>query len=243
MVKYTFILPCLNEEKTLPICIEEIRNYIKKKKLNAEILVADNGSSDNSVSIAKKMGVRICICDKKGYGSNLINGTKNSLGKYCIMGDADGSYDFSNLDEFINKVLDGYDLVVGNRFMGGIEKGAMPLSHKIGVKMLSMYSNLFFKTPIKDYHCGLRVYNRKSIEKLCLSSTGMEYASEMIIKSQINNLKICQVSTILRKDLREKKSHLKVFRDGFRHLFLITHIYMHRNKYLINGVNNENKSK
>ena len=232
MIEFTFILPCLNEERTLPICINEIKEYIDKKHLKAEILVSDNDSTDESVKVAKSCGARVLICKNKGYGSNLIFATKNARGKYCVMGDSDGSYDFSNLDIFINKIKNGYDLVVGNRFLGGIEKNAMPFSHKIGVKFLSMYANLLFKTPIKDYHCGLRVYNRKSLLKLNLSSTGMEYASEMIIKSKINNLKMCEVSTILRKDLRNTKPHLKPIRDGLRHFFLITNIF-------IDGVRNE----
>ena len=235
MIEFTFILPCLNEEKTLPFCIKEIKKSIKRYKLDAEILVSDNGSTDGSIEIAKKMGARVSICKDKGYGNALINGTKNAKGKYCFMGDSDGSYDFTHLSEFIKNVRNGYDLVVGNRYKGGMEKGAMPLSHKIGVKFLSMYANMFFRTPIKDYHCGLRAYNTNSIKRIKLNSPGMEYASEMIIKSKINNLKMCEVDTILRKDLRGKKSHLKTFRDGFRHLFHITGVFIHRKKYIVGG--------
>lgn len=242
MLEFTFILPCLNEEKTLPFCIDEIQNYISNNNLNAEILVSDNGSTDNSLIIAKEKGVRVCNCKNKGYGNALINGTKNAKGIYCVMGDCDGSYDFSNLDIFIKKVREGNDLIVGNRFAGGIEKNAMPLSHKIGVKFLSNFSNLLFRTPIKDYHCGLRMYKTSSIKKIRLSSSGMEYASEMIIKSKINNLKMCEVPTILRKDLRDKKPHLRTIRDGFRHLFLILNIYFNKNKYLIINKKVKNKS-
>lgn len=217
----TFILPCLNEEKTIGYCIKEIQSYILKKKLSAEILVSDNGSTDRSTEIAKKLGARVVICNVKGYGSALINGTKNAYGKYCIMGDSDGSYDFSNLDQFIKELRNGADLVVGNRFKGGIEKGAMKISHKIGVKFLSGIANLFYHTPVKDFHCGLRAYNTESIEKLNLNHPGMEYASEMIIKAQKAHLKIVEVPTRLRKDLRNNKSHLKTIRDGFRHLKLI----------------------
>lgn len=217
----TFILPCLNEEETLDKCLDEIEEYIKRKKLDAEIILADNNSDDDSRKIAEKHSVKIIIQEKRGYGSNLINGTKYANGKYCIMGDCDGSYDFSNLDEFIKEVRNGYDLVCGNRFKGGIEKGAMTLSHKIGVKLLSNIANLFFKTTIKDYHCGLRAYNTESIRRLNLKQEGMEYASEMIIKAQLNNLKILEIPTVLRKDLRKGKSHIRTIRDGFRHLFLI----------------------
>ena len=239
MIEFTFILPCLNEEKTLPFCIKEIKKSIKRYKLNAEILVSDNGSTDKSIKIAKEMGARVVLCNDKGYGNALINGTKHAKGKYCFMGDSDGSYDFTHLNEFIKNVRNGYDLVVGNRYKGGMEKDAMPLSHKIGVKFLSMYANMLFRTPIKDYHCGLRAYITDSIKKLNLNSPGMEYASEMIIKSKINNLKMCEVNTVLRKDLRGKKSHLKTYRDGFRHLFHITGVFIKKKKYIVRGEDNE----
>ena len=235
MIDFTFILPCLNEEKTLPFCINEIKEAIKKYNLNAEILVSDNNSEDKSVKIAKKHGARVSICKNRGYGNALINGTNNARGKYCVMGDCDGSYDFSNLEEFIDKINQGYDLVVGNRFSGGIRKGAMPLSHKIGVRFLSGFANMFFHTPIKDYHCGLRMYNRDAIKNIYLTCPGMEYASEMIIKAKINNLKMCEVKTILRKDLRNRKPHLRTIRDGFRHLFLILNLFFNRKKYLVSG--------
>lgn len=219
--KYTFILPCLNEEKSLAYCIQEIQKCINDKKLDAEILVVDNNSTDNSVNIAKENHARVVICKEKGYGATLINGIKNAHGKYCIMADSDGSYDLYNIDNFIDGLNNNYDLVVGNRYLGGIKKGAMPLSHKIGVKFLSGFANLLFHTPIKDYHCGLRAFNKDSIDKLALSQPGMEFASEMIIKAKINNLNMLEVPTTLKKDLRNRKSHLKTFRDGFRHLFLI----------------------
>ncbi len=234
MSEITFVLPCLNEEKTLPFCINEIQTYIKKNNLDAEILVSDNNSEDDSVNVAKKLGARVSICKDRGYGNALINGTKKAKGTYCVMGDCDGSYDFSNLDEFFKKVKEeGYDLVVGNRFAGGISKNAMPLSHKIGVRFLSGFANLFFRTPIKDFHGGLRVYNTKRIKDLKLECGGMEYASEMIIKSAINGYKICEVPTILRKDLRGRKPHLRTIRDGFRPLFLILKMFIHKKKYIV----------
>ena len=149
------------------------------------------------------------------------------------MGDSDRSYDFSNLDEFIKGLRDGYSLVVGNRFKGGIEKGAMTISHKIGGRFLSIFANFFFHTPVKDYHCGLRAYNKESIQNLNLMQGGMEYASEMIIKAKINDLKILEVPTRLRKDLRGKKSHMRTIRDGFRHVILISNLAIHKNKYRI----------
>lgn len=229
--EFTFILPCLNEEKTLAYCIDEIKKCIDKNELNAEILLSDNGSTDNSVKIAKEKGVRVEVCEKKGYGNALIYGNQKAYGKYCIMGDSDGSYDFLNLEEFIKCVREGYDLVVGNRFKGGIQKGAMKLNHKIGVKFLSGIANLFFNTPIKDYHCGLRAYNLESIKSLELSHEGMEYASEMIIMAHINNLKIIEVSTTLKKDLRNGKSHLRTVKDGMRHLRLIFKMFFNKKQY------------
>lgn len=219
--KYTFLLPCLNEEKSLAYCIQEVQKCIKDKNLDAEILIADNNSTDNSVNIAKENNVRVVICKEKGYGATLINGIKNAQGKYCIMGDSDGSYDFYNIDNFINELNNNYDLVVGNRYKGSIEKGAMSLSHKIGGKFLSDFANLLFHTPIEDYHCGIRAFKTESMDKLNLTQPGMEFASEMIIKAKINNLKMIEVPTTLRKDLRDRKPHLKTIRDGFRHLFLI----------------------
>lgn len=226
MVDYTFILPCLNEENTIEYCIDEIKRSIKDNNLNAEILVSDNGSTDRSVEIAKSLGARVCECNEKGYGNALINGTKNAEGKYCFMGDCDASYDFYNISQFIEKLNEGYELVVGNRYKGGIEKGAMSISHFWGVKFLSGYANLFFRTPIKDFHCGLRAYNTTSIKNLGLYCPGMEYASEMIIKAKTNDLKIVEVNTTLRPDKRGHKSHIRTIQDGFRHLFFITGAFL-----------------
>ena len=183
--EYTFILPCLNEEKTLEYCIKEIQKTIEEKNLDAEILVSDNGSTDNSIKIAEKNGVRVVICKEKGYGSALINGTNNAKGKYCIMGDSDGSYDFYNIDDFIKKLKEGYELVVGNRFKGGIEKGAMSISHKLGVRFLSNIANLIFHTPVKDYHCGLRAYETERLKKLKLSHKAISLPAVSIAESRV----------------------------------------------------------
>lgn len=234
--EFTFILPCLNEERTLKYCIDEIKKYIFKNKINGEILVVDNNSIDKSKDIAIKNGVRV-VCEKnRGYGNALRTGTINAYGKYCIMGDCDGSYDFSDLNEFIEACRNSYDLVVGNRFKGGIEKGAMSISHKIGGQMLSILANIFFNTKIHDYHCGLRAYNRESILNLNLETEGMEYASEMIIKAKINNLKLLEIPTKLRKDLRNEKSKLRTIRDGFRHLNLILNMAFFKKKYTVKEI-------
>jgi glycosyltransferase involved in cell wall biosynthesis len=227
-LEFTFILPCYNEEKTIAFCINEIKDYIKNNNLSAEVLVVDNNSTDNSNKIAKKEGARVVLCKEKGYGNALRYGTNNAKGKYSFMGDCDGSYDFSHLDEFIKELRNGTQLVVGNRFDGGIQKKAMPISHKVGVKFLSGFSNILFHTPIHDYHCGLRGYETNAIKNLNLSCSGMEYASEMIIISKINNLKMKEVPTILRKDLRNGKSNLRTIPDGFRHLNLILKLYNNR---------------
>ncbi len=232
-IEYTFILPARNEEKTLPYCIEEIETFINKNKLKAEILVVDNNSTDNTSNIAKDYGAKVVFCGNIGYGNALNCGIKNAFGKYCIMGDSDGSYNFSNLEKFIYYLKKDYDLIVGNRFKGKIEKGAMPFSHRIGGRMLSIIGNIFFHTKIKDYHCGLRAFKTDSIKKLKLKSSGMEFASEMIISSRLNNLKIIEVETDLRKDLRDRKSHLKTIRDGIRHLKLIFNVAFNREKYII----------
>lgn len=232
-IEYTFILPARNEEKTLPYCIEEIETFINKNKLKAEILVVDNNSTDNTSNIAKDYGAKVVFCENIGYGNALNCGIKNAFGKYCIMGDSDGSYNFSNLEKFIYYLKKDYDLIVGNRFKGKIEKGAMPFSHRIGGRMLSIIGNIFFHTKIKDYHCGLRAFKTDSIKKLKLKSSGMEFASEMIISSRLNNLKIIEVETDLRKDLRDRKSHLKTIRDGIRHLKLIFDVAFNREKYII----------
>ena len=224
-IELTILMPCLNEEETLEVCIKKAKKFLKKNKVNGEILIADNGSTDKSVSIALKNGARVINVKEKGYGSALIAGTKNAYGKYIIMGDSDDSYDFLNLEKFLDKLREGYDLVMGNRFAGGIEKGAMPFSHRyIGVPILSLIGRLFFHSKIYDFHCGLRGYNRKSILKLDLNCTGMEYASEMIVKSEINDLKITEVATTLKKDGRNRKPHLNTLSDGWRHLnFLLVY--------------------
>ena len=224
-IELTILMPCLNEEETIGICIEKAMRFLKKNKIKGEVLISDNGSTDNSIKIAKSLGARVVNALEKGYGSALIEGSKKAYGKYVIMGDSDDSYDFLHLEEFVKKLRKGYDLVIGNRFKGGIEKGAMPFSHRyIGNPILSFIGRLFFHSKIKDFHCGLRGYNREKILSLNLNCSGMEYASEMIVKAELKELKIAEVSTTLKKDGRSKKPHLRTFRDGYRHLsFLLLH--------------------
>lgn len=235
-IELTILMPCLNEEETIGICIEKAQKFIKKNKINAEVLIADNGSTDNSIKIAKKLNARVINVPNKGYGSALIAGTKSAYGKYIIMGDSDDSYDFLNLNEFLKKLREGYDLVMGNRFLGGIEKGAMPFSHRyIGNPVLSFIGRLFFHSKIGDFHCGLRGYNKEKILSLNLNCSGMEYASEMVVKAELNKLKITEIPTTLKKDGRSHRPHLRTLNDGWRHLnFLL--IYAPNWLFLIPGL-------
>jgi glycosyltransferase involved in cell wall biosynthesis len=221
----TILLPVLNEEKTIGICIEKAQRFINKYKINAEILVADNNSTDNSCKIAKNMNANIIHVKEKGYGNALINGIKKARGTYIIMADADDSYDLEHLEKFMEKLHQGYELVMGNRFKGGIEKSAMPFSHKIGIPVLSFIGRCVCKSKVGDFHCGIRGFKRQAILDLNLECSGMEFASEMIVKAEKEGLNIVEIPTTLKKDGRGKKSHLKTFSDGWRHLkFLIKSI-------------------
>ena len=219
MCELTILMPCLNEAETLAACIRKAKSFLEKNNVDGEVLISDNGSTDGSQDIAVAEGARVVSASQKGYGSALINGCENAYGRYVIMGDADDSYDFVNLMPFLEKLRDGYDLVMGNRFAGGIEKDAMPWSHRyIGNPILSFIGRLFFKSSIKDFHCGLRGYNRESILALGLHTSGMEYASEMVVMAELNHLRITEVPTTLKKDGRSRAPHLRSFRDGWRHL-------------------------
>lgn len=219
MCEVTILMPCLNEAETLATCIRKAKLFLQKNQIDGEILISDNGSSDGSQEIALLEGARIVNAENKGYGNALIKGCNEAKGKYVIMGDADDSYDFSNLMPFVAKLREGYDLVMGNRFAGGIEKGAMPWLHKyIGNPILSFIGKSFFKSNISDFHCGLRGYRKESILKLKLQTSGMEYASEMVVMAELNKLKITEVPTTLQKDGRTRAPHLRSFRDGWRHL-------------------------
>ena len=224
-MELTILMPCLNEAETLETCIRKARTYLETSGVDGEILIADNGSTDGSQDIARRCGARVVDVPMRGYGAALIGGCNAAYGDYVIMGDADDSYDFLHLDPFVEKLREGYDLVMGNRFKGGIEPGAMPPLHKyIGNPVLSFIGRLFYPSSIGDFHCGLRGYRRESILKLGLCTTGMEYASEMVVKATLYKLKIAEVPTTLKKDGRSHPPHLRSFRDGWRHLkFLLMH--------------------
>lgn len=223
MTEFTILMPCLNEEKTIGSCIDEAKKGIAAGKISAEILVADNGSSDRSAFIAREHGARVVNVAEKGYGSALIGGIKAAQGKYIIMGDCDMSYDFSDIGGFVQKLREGYGLVMGNRF-GGIERGAMSFSHRyIGVPLLSLAGRIRYHTYVTDFHCGIRGFDRDKALALGLSCSGMEFATEIIGKFARSGEKIAQIPVKLRRDGRNGRSHLRSIPDGWRHLrFIIT---------------------
>lgn len=213
------VIPCLNEEKTIGICVEKALRSIKSLGLEGEVIVADNGSTDNSKKIAESSGARVIEVATKGYGSALIEGFRAAQGEFLIMGDADDSYNFEEIAPFINKLKEGYDFVMGNRYKGKIESGAMPfLHHYLGTPVLTGIMNLFFRTGIGDTNCGMRALTKNAFLKMQLKAVGMEFATEMIIKASLCKLKIAEVPCNLYKDKRERKSHLHTWRDGWRHL-------------------------
>lgn len=215
----TILMPCLNEAETLEVCINKARQFLCESGVSGEVLIADNGSTDGSQDIAKRCGARVESIPARGYGSALIGGTLAAKGKYVIMGDADDSYDFTNLMPFVEKLREGYQLVMGNRFKGGIAPGAMPPLHRyLGNPVLSFFGRLFYSSSIGDFHCGLRGYERDAFVALDLQTTGMEYASEMVVQAQLHGYKIAEVPTTLKKDGRSRPPHLRSWSDGWRHL-------------------------
>lgn len=219
----TFLMPCLNEELTLPSCIKEAFEVLDKcfshDRTKYEVLIADNGSTDASVSIAVALGARVVAVKQKGYGNAIKGGLSAARGKYIIMADSDLSYAFTSAPEIISALEAGADLVMGNRFSGKIDDGAMPFLHRyLGNPVLSFLGRLFYNIPVRDFHCGIRGFRRDSILALNLQTTGMEYASEMVVRSSLASLRITQVPAHLRRDGRDRPPHLKTWRDGWRHL-------------------------
>ena len=217
-IDVTFVIPCLNEVETLRLVIDEI-NAVDLSDRSYEILIADNGSTDGSQELAAHLGCHLVNVPIRGYGSALRAGIQAAQGKVIVMGDADGSYRFSDSVKMIEKIESGDQIVVGNRFAGGIEKGAMPWLHRyIGNPVLSWLGRRLFSLKVRDFHCGLRAFNREDVLRLDLLSTGMEFASEMLVTGAIKSYKISEVSTILRPDGRSRAPHLKTWSDGWRHL-------------------------
>lgn len=235
-IDLTILMPCLNEAETIGQCIREARAGINSLGLSGEILVADNGSTDGSQHIAESLGARVVYVEDKGYGAALAGGIAAARGRWVIMGDADASYDFSRITDFVGALQAGADLVVGNRFRGGIHRGAMPFLHRyLGNPVLSFLGRRFFRISVGDFHCGLRAFDRAAILRLHLATSGMEFASEMIVKASLRGCRIEEVPTQLRPDGRSRPPHLRTWRDGWRHLrFLL--IYSPRYLFLIPGL-------
>ena len=215
----TILMPCLNEAETLASCIIKAHSFLERSGVVGEVLIADNGSTDGSQAIAEAAGARVVPIAARGYGSALLGGIRAARGRYVVMGDSDDSYDFTRLDAFIAKLRDGYELVIGNRFKGGIMPGAMPPLHRyLGNPVLTTVGRTFFKSPCGDFHCGLRGFDRRAMLSLDLQAPGMEFASEMVVKATIHNLRIAEVPTTLAPDGRSRPPHLRSWRDGWRHL-------------------------
>jgi glycosyltransferase involved in cell wall biosynthesis len=215
----TILMPCLNEAETLAICVRQAVAAIRDANISGEVIVADNGSTDGSQQIALAEGARVVDVPTRGYGAALIAGIEAARGKYVMMADADASYHFEHLPRFLPKLDAGYDLVMGNRFAGSIEPGAMPPLHRfLGNPVLSTIGRIFFRIPVRDFHCGLRAFRRDSILALNLRTTGMEFASEMVVKSSLAGLRMTEVPTTLSPDGRSRPPHLRSWRDGWRHL-------------------------
>ena len=218
-IEVSVVLPCLNEQRTLLGCIDTIKDALKLENLVGEIIVADNGSSDGSQDIAIQSGARLVSVEERGYGSALRGGIAAAQGRYVVFADADGSYDFMDVPRFVNKLREGNELVMGNRFQGKIHDGAMPWLHRyLGNPVLSGLGRLFFGVQVGDFHCGLRGFSKAAYDRMELRSTGMEFASEMVIKSALHELRICEIPVELRPDGRDRPPHLRTWRDGWRHL-------------------------
>lgn len=236
LTELTVLMPCLNEVETLATCIRKAKRFLESSGVIGEILVADNGSTDGSQEIALAEGARVVPVPRRGYGAALIGGIEEAHGKYIIMGDADDSYDFTALENFLDRLRDGADIVMGNRFKGGIAPGAMPFLHRyLGNPVLSWLGRLFFNVPAGDFHCGLRGFSRDRIRELNLRTTGMEFASEMLVRASLAKYRIEEVPTTLRPDGRSRPPHLRTWRDGWRHLSFLL-MYSPRWLFLYPGI-------
>jgi hypothetical protein len=219
MTELTILMPCLNEAATVGSCIAKARSFLQRAGISGEVLVADNGSDDGSRTAAERAGARVIDVPDRGYGAALAGGIAAAQGRYVIMGDADDSYDFTRLDGFVEKLRQGYPLVMGNRFRGGIRKGAMPLLHRyLGNPLLSFVGRLLFRARVGDFHCGLRGFDREAVRTLDLRTRGMEFASELVVKAALAGWRIAEVATTLQPDGRGRPAHLRSWRDGWRHL-------------------------
>ena len=218
-VEVSIVMPCLNEAETVARCIQKAQRAAESLGLSAEVIVADNGSTDGSAVIARELGARVVEVERKGYGAALIGGIESATGEFVVMGDADDSYDFGEIGPFIERLRAGDELVVGNRFAGGIEPGAMPWLHRwLGNPVLSRITRMFFHAPVGDTHCGLRAFRKDAFERMHLRATGMEFASEMVVKASLKGMRMSEVPVVLHPDGRSRRPHLRTWRDGWRHL-------------------------
>jgi hypothetical protein len=235
-MELSVVLPCLNEAETLEVCIRKAQASITRLGVAGEVIVADNGSTDGSQAIAGRLGARVVHVPIRGYGAALQGGIESARGRFVIMADADDSYDLGGLDPFVAKLREGFDLVMGNRFRGGIADGAMPPLHRyLGNPVLTAVGRVFFRSPIHDFHCGMRGFRREAILGLGLRTTGMEFASEMVAKAALRGLRVTEVPTPLARDGRSRPPHLRSWRDGWRHLrFLL--LYSPKYLFLLPGV-------
>jgi glycosyltransferase involved in cell wall biosynthesis len=227
MPELSIVMPCLNEAATLEVCIRKALRSIEKHRIAGEVIIADNESTDGSQAIAENGGATVVSVARKGYGSALMGGILGARGRYVIMGDADDSYDFSDLSGFISRLREGNELVMGNRFAGGFKRGAMPALHRyVGNPILSGIGRLLFHSPCRDFHCGLRGFDREAILGLDLRCEGMEFASEMVVRATLAGLRIAEVPTTLWPDGRAGRPHLRPWRDGMRHLTFLVGAYL-----------------
>src|SRR3981189_339679 len=235
-IELSVVMPCLNERATVGTCVQKALGAMGRHGIRGEVIVADNGSTDGSQQIARGQGARVVPIETPGYGSALRGGIAAARGRFILMGDADDSYDFTQVHIFVSKLREGYDLVMGNRFQGGILPGAMPPLHRyLGNPVLTGIGRLFFKSPVGDFHCGLRAFRRDAIERLDLRTHGMEFASEMVVKAAAFGLRVTEIPTTLSPDGRDRAPHLRTWRDGWRHLrFLL--LYSPRWLFLYPGM-------
>lgn len=232
----TVVMPCLNEAETLGTCIGKAQRALREANIAGEIVIADNGSSDGSIEIAEGMGARVVRVPAKGYGNALMGGIAAARGKYVMMGDADDSYDFGHAPRFVEELRKGADLVMGNRFRGGIQKNAMPPLHRyFGNPALTKLGQIFFRSPVGDFYCGLRAFRKDAYERMRLRTTGMEFATEMVVKATLLRMRIAEVPTTLSPDGRSRPPHLRTWRDGWRTLRFFL-LYSPRWLFLYPGV-------
>ena len=235
-IEVSVVLPCLNEHETVGICVAKAKATIEAAGLSGEVIVADNGSTDGSIELAQSAGARVVHVEQRGYGNALKGGIQAARGTYVLMADSDDSYDLGHIPRFVEQLRNGSDLVMGNRFRGGISDGAMPVLHRyLGNPVLTALGRLFFRSPCRDFHCGLRAFRKDSFQRMDVRSTGMEFASEMVVKASLLQMNVSEVPTTLFPDGRSHPPHLRTWRDGWRHLrFLL--MYSPRWLFLYPGI-------